>query len=497
MNKKILLLLFTLLFVYVLVGCKDNNNNNGEVKIIIVDGGGDIGNFNSTPVMTESEANPFPYNTLEVLAREWEDLNPGYKIQINKTSSNGDRAILVPQLNNKTAPDITYQNGTVVNMDIGKDYYVALNDFFEKPNKYVEGNKKWKDLYAPEELAQTMASDGKYYVVTLEKVPVGIMYNKDIFAAAGITKVPKTYQELLIAMEAIKTKTDKEAYSTTYTWYDIVLEATMYSDILEEADVIRKNGLVDTEEFCRAYTLGIWNPTLNAIGDNKTLEGNKYYEYIKVTKEKTKFYPKNWQSYDAHTNFVNGNLAMVEVTGREIRKLSINKNINFNWGVMPFPDLTNDTTEHAATPSIRGIAGLATPWFITNSAVKKDTVEGCIDFLMFLTAPENNNRLIGDLKGGIPLNPNSETKIAPYLQDLLTVYEQDKVAALNGERVYWGAVNSWAMLGYAYNTAFIKNLQDIDNNVKTVEEATLSLAQTIKNTITALMIENEYDQNNW
>ena len=489
----IIITMMLLLFVTACGGSKPNK----DVKTIVIDGGGDIGHFNSTPIMTKSETNPFPYNTLEVLAREWEEKNPEYKIQINHSSSNGDRAILIPQLNNKTAPDITYQNGTVVNMDIGKDYYVVLNDYLEKPNPYVKGNKAWKDLYIPEELAQNMATDGNYYTITLEKVPVGIMYNKDIFREAGITEVPKTYQEFLNVLKKIKTTTTKEAYTTTYTWYDIVLETTMFSNLLEEGDVLVKNGKIDTEEFVRAFDKGLWNPTLNALGPNATLDGNIYYEYIKIAKMKTEYYPENWQSYDAHTNFVNGNIAMVEVTGREIRKLSINKNIDFEWSVMPYPDLTTATTPNAHAPSVRGVAGLATPWFITNSAVEKGTVEGAVDFLMFLTAPENNNRLIGDLKGGIPLNPDENTEIAPYLQELLDVYNADKLQVESGERVYWGAVNSWAMLGYAYNTTFIKSLQDIDNKIKTPEEVAKSLAQTIKNTVQALKIENEYDEKRW
>lgn len=493
--KKIYLLLSFVFMLFFVVACKGTTPT--EVKTIIVDGGGDIGNFNSTPLMVESEANPFPYNTLETLAREWEALNPEYKIQINNTSSNGDRSILVPQLNNKTAPDITYQNGTVVNMDLGKDYYVVLNDYLEQPNKYAEGNVAWKDLYIPEELAQNMASDGNYYTITLEKIPVGIMYNMDILNSVGITELPETYAEFLNVLSTIKENSEKEAYTTTYTWYDIVLESSMYSDLLPLADVLTVNGKVDTEEFVRAYEQGLWQPTLNALGDNTSLENNRYYEYIQVTKMKTEYYPDNWQSYDAHTNFVNGNLAMVEVTGREIRKLSINKNIDFEWGVMPYPDLTTETTQYAGSPSIRGVAGLATPWFITNTAVEKGTVEGAVDFLMYLTAPENNNRLIGDLKGGIPLNPDENTEIAPYLQDLLDIYTADKAEVASGNRVFWGSVNSWAMLGYAYNTAFIKSLQDIDNGIKTTEEVAKSLAQTIKNTIQALMIENQYDQTKW
>ena len=45
---------------------------------------------------------------------------------------------------------------------------------------------------------------------------------------------------------------------------------------------------------------------------------------------------------------------MVEVTGAEIRKLTINKNIDFEWDIMPYPDLTTDTTP-MLTHRVRGV----------------------------------------------------------------------------------------------------------------------------------------------
>ena len=101
----------------------------GPVKTITIDGGGDIANFNSTPSMEQSESNPYPYNTLETLCKEWETTHPGYQVKINKTSSAGDRNVLLPQLKSRTAPSIIYQNGTVVNTDLGQDYYVDLTDY--------------------------------------------------------------------------------------------------------------------------------------------------------------------------------------------------------------------------------------------------------------------------------------------------------------------------------------------------------------------------------
>lgn len=496
-TKKALFGIMLIPFLAVIASCSSSGGSSSIAKkTIIVDGGGDIGNFNSTASMTKSEANPFPYNTLRTLCDEWEAQNPEYEVQINRTSSNGDRTVLVPQLNQHTAPDITYQNGTVINTDLGKDYYVSLTDYFNQPNPYVADNAHWKDIYASQELAQTMASDGNYYTVCLEKIPVGIMYNKTLLAQAGITTLPETFGTLLEDMAAVNAiGNDVEAYSTTYNWYNIALESNMFSDLLATGDVLRANGVLDTEELVRLYSKGQWDPTVNAVGSNPSFAGNKYYDYIKLCA--TLGQQKAPLSYDAHSGFVAGKLAFLEVTGKEIRKLSVNSNIDFEWGVMPFPDLSVSDYTGAASPSVRGTAGLATAWFITNSAVDKGTVDGCVDLMMFLTAPQNNNRLIGDLKGGLPLNPDSSFQIASYLENLVGYYNQDMTAASEGKRVYWACVNSWAILGFEYNTAFIKTMQDIDNGIKTPETAATYLAQVVKNTIAAKLITEGYDQSAW
>lgn len=468
---------------------------NGPKKVIVIDGGGDVGNFNTTASMTQSEANPYPYNTLETLCNEWMTTHPEYTVKINKTSMNGDRGVLVPLLNQHKAPDITYQNGTVINTDLGKDYYVKLTDALQEPNPYVEGNQHWIDIYAKEEAATGLASDGNYYTVSLEKIPVGIMVNQDLLTHAGVSELPTTYGAFINACKSIKALGgDYQAYSTTYTWYDIALESNVYSNMLSQEDVLRQNGIVDQEEMVRAYVKGMWDPTKNALNGG-TLEGNDYYDYIKLcTNLGTVKAPL---SYSAHEGFVGGKLGFLEVTGKEIRKLSANKAINFNWTVIPFPDLTTADYAKAAAPSVRGTAGLATSWFVTKAAEDKGTTAGCIDLLRFLTAPKQNNRMIGDLKGGIPLNPDNPDSIADYLKPLITYYNADMKKAATGERCYWGAFNSWGVLGYEYNTAFIKTLQDVDNGVKTSEDAARYLASILKNTMAALRVENEYDETKW
>lgn len=472
----------------------------GEKIVIRVDGGGDVGNFNTTASMTESPLNPYPYNTLETLINEWEAMNPKFDVQLLSTSSNGDRQVLVPQLENKTAPEITYQSGTVINSDLGKNYYVNMSSYLEKPNPYVEGNTRWADIYNEAELATTMASDGDIYSICLERIPVGLMVNKTLLKDNGITNTPTTYKQFLEDVKSLNSKlpSTQEAYATTYMWYFIALETNMFSDLLQEGDVLRSNGKIDTEEISRLFDKGLWDPTVNAIGTDATFENNKYYEYIKLCSELGK--EKAPQSFDAVANFVGGNLGFLEVTGLQIRNIVAQKaRMNFEWEIIPFPDLTSETYEDIGAPSVRGTAGLATSWFVTNSAIEKgqETVDACVDLLMFLTAPEQNNRLIGDLKGGMPLNPSEDYEIADHLQALNDIYWSDIEKLETGERVNWAAFCSWEVLGYNFNTTFIRNMEDVQWGGKTPETATTTLANSIKNTITTYIFTEGWDTSAW
>lgn len=494
----------------ILTGCGENKesqggggNNSGTQytgpkKTIIIDGGGDVGDFTTTKSMKESALNPYPYNTLETLCKEWTDMHPQYEIQILKTSSHGDRTVLVPQLEQKTAPDITYQSGTVINSDLGKNYYVNMSSYLAKPNPYIEGNQKWSDIYNDAELATTQASDGDYYSINLERIPVGLMVNKTMLNNAGITSLPTTYKQFIEVIDILKGKlaSNQEAYSTTYMWYNIALESNVFSYLLKDGDVLRKNGKIDTEELARLYKKKLWQPDLNISGDNPTFEDNRYYDYLKLCADLGK--RKASKSFDAVSNFSSGNLAFLEATGKEMRNIAAKKDkMAFEWEVIPYPDLTTESYAHASAPCVRGSAGLATSWFVTNSAESKGTVDGCVDLLMYLTAPEQNNRLIGDLKGGMPLNPSSDFKIADHLVNLNNAYWNDIDKMKTGERVAWGALCSWEVLGYAFNTAYIRNMEDVEGGAKTVEVAATALGNTIASTIKNKMVTEGWDESSW
>jgi len=491
-----------------LSGCGTGSN----VKTIIVDGGGDNGNYNTTASMVKTPSNPYPYDSLQKACDEWASKHPGFKVKVNMTSANGDRSVLLPQLKQGTAPHIVYQNGTVVNSDLGTDYYVDLTDALNSPNPYLENNAIWRTVYNESELGSTAANDGHFYYVNLEKVPVCLIMNVDLLKAAGVEK-PKeisTFTELTNAMAKVvaygkEQKNDSiKAYSTAYTWYQIAMESNMFADMLPTGDVLLKNKSMDTEEFCRLYTKGIWNPGEGVVsyqegGEThyKLQEGvtNRYYEYLKIINRLNQY--KVTESYDRDSNFIKGNLAFVESTGKILRTYAGSSHFDFEWTTIPFPSITTEDSEFATKPCVRGSAGLATSYWVSKRAVKEECVEECIDLLRYLTSPDVNNKVVGDLKGGMPLNPGPDYVAPEYIKPLFDIYAQDQAAMESGDRVVFNSFSSRDKLGTEFGNLFIRTMEEVDVGIRTLEDALGVLATQLKNTIRGYIIDYDYDQSRW
>lgn len=434
----------------------------GKKGIVIeIDGGGANGNFNTTVSMDKTPENPYPYNTLEKLAKEYTKLHPDVKIRINKTSIGNDRESVVAKLSQKQAPHLLFQVSPSWEEDAKKGWVVDLTDELEKPNPYVEagqpGSEKWKDLYVEKELLATQAGDGKHYFVCLEKIPIGIIYNKAIFEQAGITKVPETFGELLDAQAKIATL-GTNPYFPIYDWYDIFLEVSIFSRLFETYD-IDNNQFISTEEIARAYYKGDWG-----ISSTPTTEAEKMYRaYFRLMKAKCQYYPAAHQSYDALEEFLRGKVGMIEATGGYMAQIAADQKKGFDVGVFGFPTLTAEDYQnygkddlHTGASVYRGTAGLCTGYCVTNRAVKdgQATVDACIDFLKFITAPQNNDRMINDLGLGLPISAESEN-INPLFQPLVDMYNED---LKDPNRYDWNTFCSWNKFGKEYYDKFLNTV---------------------------------------
>lgn len=463
-----------------------------EAKIIYVDGGGDIHNFNTTSV------GKYKYNELETLCNEWSTLHPGYKVIVNKTSSNGSRDVLIPQLQGRTAPSIIFQNGTNVNSDLGSDYYLELTDYLEKENPYAprsdgSGNMLWKELYNENELASTQASDGKYYYINLEKNTVGLLYNADLLSGCGISNPEeiKTFEQLMSAMETARNhySSDISIYDTRYQWYSIAMESSLFSEHLEAGDE-NNNHKISTEELCKLYYSGKYTPN-----------SDKFKTYISLIQRLNNYLPDT--TNNPLQKWLNGKLVFMEGTGKDIDDASSSDYQNsFNWGVIPYPTITTDTYSEAGKPCIRGISGLATSYWITNRAIDDGTEEACVDLLMFLTAPQYNNRLINKLGVSIPLNPGeTEAELPEKIKSLYSYYKEDLEAYSRGEAVGFDSFNTWAVMGTAYSTAFTLAMRSMKITCvpsgNSVESTVDNLRTKFYSSYETMVSMNKYNTASW
>lgn len=494
----------------------------GLVKLTI-DGGSQNAQYNTTTSMDyDPVLNPYPYNTLETLVKEWNEKNAenyGYYFVVADNSINMDRETMAPMLSNKSAPEILYYLGTTIAEDQNKGWFYDISGAMETPNKYSQagqpGSAAWKDLYEATNYASGFAPNGERYTVELEQNPIGLIYNKTLFEAAGITEIPTTYKEFMEVQDKINAyavsvnrgnPTDDTTYICPYfhmyPWYDSYLESSLWAGQLEYLDVITVDGRVDAEEYARAY--------MQKGPDGERLfspEDPLYTELFRLVKQMCKYFPTNNESYYAEQQFLVGNLAMLEVCGGSIRELA--DQADFEVGVMPYPVLTqqpddepkNDyyTTYNVDSYVRRGFSGYSTGWAITNSAMSKDEaagntkcVDACIDMLMFLSCYENNDRLVNDLGFAVPLSGNTTNE---NFKALAAVYSADMA---NPNTVSWSCATAGGTMNKDYYDAFYLFRQDaIDLSLDQVTEKLSILKNSFINAVNTLYNTNKWDNSQW
>ena len=497
-----------------------------EYTKLTIDAGGQNTTYNTTESLEyDALTNPYPYNTLESLVEDWNKSNAetyGYYFEVAATSINNDRETMLPMLNNGTAPEIIYYLPTTIAEDQSKGYFYDLKEAMEKPNKYSKsdesGSEQWRDLWSAEEYNSFFSPDGQLFTVCMEKNPIGILYNKTVFEAAGITEVPETFKEFMEAQDKVNAyaKTVGRAdplrdssyltpFFSKYPWYDSFIESSLWGSKMDVLDVLDKNGMLSAEEFIRGYMKKDGNG--DRLFDVVSPIMREAYRLIKLS---TKYYPTNFASYYTEQQFIAGNIAMVEVTGGTIRELVDSVGDSFEVGVFPYPVLetqpanaeqneyytTVDTSRHVR----RGLSGYSTGWAISNAAMNKDKengdtkcVDACIDMLQYLSCYENNDKMVNDRGFAIPLSGKTEYQ---YFSSLAAAYDNDVSAANKDKTLAWACATPGSCMGSTYYNATVNSRKDLLNG-NSIESVLESLQKTFMTSATSLIASNKWDVNSW
>jgi len=505
---------------------KVDKGNYSKYTKLTIDAGGQNRSYNTTESLKYNPyTNPYPYNTLERLVEEWNKENAsdyGYYFDVASISINNDRETMVPMLNNGNAPEIIYYLPTTIAEDQSKGYFYDLKEEMNKPNKYSKpgeaGSEKWRDIWSPEEYNSFFSPDGQLFTVCMEKNPIGILYNKTVFEAAGITETPKTFKEFMEVQDKIHAYAESEGradplrdtkyltpFFSKYPWYDSFIESSLWGTKMDVLDVLDENGMLGAEELVRGYM-------------KKDENGKRLFEVVdpimqevyRLIKLSTKYYPTNYASYYTEQQFVVGNIAMVEVTGGTIRELVDSVGDSFEVGVFPYPVLESQPAEAEASEYYttvetsrhvrRGLSGYSTGWAITNSAMNKDKknndekcVQACIDILQYLSCFENNDKMVNDRGFAIPLSGSTEYE---YFATLAAAYEEDVSEANKSKTLAWACATSGSCMGTVYYNATVNSRKDLLNG-KSIASVLESLQKTFVSAATNLQASNGWDVNAW
>lgn len=228
-------ILLVLCLAFLLVGCQSNPQEVTEITFI--HGWGS----------TEAD-----HETMRQIYRDFETENPDIKINmISMPTSDEVVRKTEDMVMVGTIPDIVFLGGKGIDSiyQYMVDHHYALDLM-----PYLEEDAEFASNVAPSNLEYWTTEDGKLYSVSdVLILGGGYWYNKDIFTKAGITSVPKTWNEFEAACRKIEYWSERSFSEVQpmhlsaegYLYFTDQIMASMDSSILEDEIVVEADLLFD------------------------------------------------------------------------------------------------------------------------------------------------------------------------------------------------------------------------------------------------------------
>ncbi|MBA3470581.1 MAG: extracellular solute-binding protein [Herpetosiphonaceae bacterium] len=172
-------------------------------------------------------------NTIEAEAKVFQDLandymaaNPNVTIDITVLENEAFKTRLTTAMQSGDPPDLFQSWGGGVLWQFADAKLVR--------NIAPELNGAWKDSFSTKAALELFGKDGEYYGAPWRWGAVGIFYNKELFAKAGLDPAapPKTWDEFLSAVKALKAAGitpialgEKEKWPGHFWWVYLAIRA--------------------------------------------------------------------------------------------------------------------------------------------------------------------------------------------------------------------------------------------------------------------------------
>ena len=335
----------------------------------------------------------------------------------------------VTQFKAGNAPDVGNQLFSEVNRHYDKGWFLDLAPWLEKPNPYVPGNARWKDIFLPGVIETGTAPDGRINVLPTGITGTAIYYNKDIFRKAGVS-VPQTWKEFMDIQEKIRAagfipfafNMNGPRYCSNWalrSLQDMLLDSKL-SEIKGVSGTIMRTlvegGGVSQKEMVAAIRKG----TYSALDP-------QWQEQLRLLKEWSRYWDPSFLSLDqdgAYTLFVTGKAAMFWHSSARVKPITADPLRTFAFGTFSFPRITKESSPYAtgiAAPAIGGFTANGGEYVVDALTERRGTREASINWLMYITAPQNYVPMANDLGAyapGLKDMKDLDPALEPFVQSV-------------------------------------------------------------------------------
>jgi len=156
---------------------------------------------------------------------------------------------------------------------------------------------------------------------------------------------------------------------------------------------LKKDDVISAEEFARAVKKKIISAT-----------DPEHKAVLALYPEWSQYWQKGFLVEPTPGLFAQGKVAMWWGGIWEMANLMADPLRKFEVGTFYCPQITTATSQYSTGVPMRMIGGASgEQWAITKTAMDKKTVDMCIDWIQFLTVPDNVNSMVAEAKTTAPL----------------------------------------------------------------------------------------------
>lgn len=359
---------------------------------------------------------------LQLAAEDYQKLHPETTVKIDIVSDNTTYQTSFQAkmaAGGDDAPDIVHANllGDTPANNVKKGYILKLNDFVKAPNAYNNGTTLYDGIngdYWP----YAYTADGDIFMLPFDLVGTGFYYNKDLFAKAGITETPTTWEDLFADLQKLKDQkiiplAMSQATGSDYEgWmvgaFEDWANRSLIPDILVQPGDARNTPEVEAINGKVKYDPNDPFFDIGAVVDaERTMALWKSGKYDPMGPAEQKIWStlKQLSTYlqpgyatmkdaDAYQLFISGKAAAYWngswQVGQILKDQQALGDKGFEWGTFKFPGFKEADPNFPGDPR-----GILVPGHQLSVTAKKDadTVARAQDFLQFLYSPEEAQKV--------------------------------------------------------------------------------------------------------